>query len=709
MSQPSAQVTAAEISRIAGVTRATVSNWRRRHEDFPAPTGGTESSPLYDLAAVQEWLRERGSTTPAPARQGLRTALRIHGAGTASRLFPLVLTAAHLPDGELGRLAGLPDDELTAEANAAADRLPDAVPDTGSSHYARDEAQVVRALLRTVHDDGAQAALDVLATRELEDTARTGTSTTPEPLASLMARLLPAGTRRVLDSACGSGTLLVEAARQGAGALYGQDLIPVQAQRTAVRLLITAPDARSTIRTGDSLRADAFPELTVDAVLSSPPFGLRDWGQEELALDPRWAYGVPSRSDSELAWAQHALAHLEPGGYAVLLMPPGLGFRTSARRIRAELVRSGALRAVLGLPPRVLPYAGIAPQLWVLQRPDPAGPERTSVLFVETASPTDSTTGATTRTGTRSRTESVDWVPLAQRALDLWGAFRDEPEAFADEPGVARAVSVVDLLSEQTDLSPARHVRETPADVDPARLARRAAYLRQQLTEAAQPLAADEPAWHPSGDSAREWRWATVADLARGGALTVLQSAARPPRETTAGDDGPSADHHVLLARDIVEGSAPSGTGDDVRPCDEQPVHPGDVLLPRVSGAGRGTLTRVADEADADALLGPQIYLLRPDPKRLDSWFLSGFLGSRDNLAAASTTTSSLVHLTPNRMRVPLLPLAEQRRYGAAFRRVHELRAAAARAAGLAREAADTVADGLTVGALNPPDSDVPE
>ena len=53
MPQPSAHVTAAEISRIAGVTRATVSNWRRRHDDFPAPAGGTDSSPLYDLEAVR--------------------------------------------------------------------------------------------------------------------------------------------------------------------------------------------------------------------------------------------------------------------------------------------------------------------------------------------------------------------------------------------------------------------------------------------------------------------------------------------------------------------------------------------------------------------------------------------------------------------------------------------------------------------------------
>lgn len=78
MPQPPAQVTAAEISRIAGVTRATVSNWRRRHDDFPAPSGGTDSSPLYDLVDVRKWLGARGHASTTDPAEELRTTLRLH-------------------------------------------------------------------------------------------------------------------------------------------------------------------------------------------------------------------------------------------------------------------------------------------------------------------------------------------------------------------------------------------------------------------------------------------------------------------------------------------------------------------------------------------------------------------------------------------------------------------------------------------------------
>ncbi|MFE4660926.1 hypothetical protein ACFRFJ_30070 [Streptomyces hydrogenans] len=46
----------AEAARIAGVGRAAVVNWRRRHADFPAPAGGSATHPTFARAAVVAWL-----------------------------------------------------------------------------------------------------------------------------------------------------------------------------------------------------------------------------------------------------------------------------------------------------------------------------------------------------------------------------------------------------------------------------------------------------------------------------------------------------------------------------------------------------------------------------------------------------------------------------------------------------------------------------
>ncbi|MFD3656411.1 N-6 DNA methylase [Streptomyces sp. NPDC058620] len=711
MPQPSAQVTAAEISRIAGVTRATVSNWRRRHDDFPAPSGGTDSSPLYDLEAVRMWLEARGQSSAATPSEELRTVLRLHGSGSgvAGRLFPLVLAASRRSADELTVLDGLPDSDVIAQADSAAAELAGSVPEAQTVHFRPDDVSALRALIRCVRSEGAQSTLDVLAERELDDTASSGTYQTPPGLADLMARLLSDHTTRVLDPACGSGSLLAAAARRGATGLYGQDSLSVQAQRTAVRLLLSAPDAQVTVRAGDTLRADAFPELRVGGVLCNPPYGDRDWGHEELAYDQRWAYGVPPRIESELAWTQHALAHLEPGGYAVILLPPATAARASGRRIRAELVRSGALRAVVGLPIGASAPLHIGLHLWVLQRPEPGGTGGASVLFVDVSG--DQGEGAAsspqaTQSRLRPRRTGVDWSGLSDEVLAHWAAYRGDPEAFADTPGAARAVPTIDLVDDLVDLTPARQVRAAPVDIDPAEVAERAEERRKLLVTSLTALesAAGFGPWRAAvTESARAWRTATVSDLARGGALSLLRAAVPVSRGDTR-DESPDTDGRerpVLTASDIRSGASPSGSAEDLRTDAAHTVATGDVLVRGVAG-GNGMMVRVADEADAEALLGHHIHLLRPDPARLDPWFLAGFLGAEDNIAGASTG-STVLHVTPGRLRVPLLPLEEQRRYGAAFRRAHELRAAARRTAELGEETARALLTGLTAGALLPP------
>ncbi|MER5727126.1 N-6 DNA methylase [Streptomyces sp. NPDC002138] len=718
MPETTAHVTAAEISRIAGVTRATVSNWRRRHADFPAPSAGTDTSPLYDLGAVQGWLGSRGHAQAADAREELRTAMRLQVPDpdrTASHIGFVLAVAHHSSDAPAG-LADLTDSELAARAAEAVAEYPASLPGATPTHplFSASDGPTLRALLRCVREEGGPAALAVLAERELEDSAATGVYGTPEPLARLVAELLPAEVARVLDPACGSGTLLAAAAGRGATTLLGQDSVPVQAQRATAGLSLAAPQAEVAVRIGDSLRADAFAGLTADAVVCNPPYGDRDWGHDELAYDPRWAYGVPGRLESELAWVQHCLAHLSPGGWAVLILPPATSSRPSGRRVRAELVRGGAVRAVLALPAGAAPPLHVGLQLWVLRRPEPGGPERKSVLFVDAAgSPSpgagvqesDSLHTGTSRTGA-SRTGSsrtpIDWAGLTARTLAHWEAFTADSDGFAAESGAARAVPVVDLLDDLVDLTPARQVHASRTDVDPAELSARTHTSRRELTEAAKSLlrAADLTGWSEPGPLAREWRTATASDLVRGGALTLLRTVPDPKGAEPDGVPAAPLLPVVLTAGDIARGTGPTGTSAELRSEIAPVIAVGDVLV-RGIAAGTGPMARVADEVDAGALLGPHVHLLRPDPTRLDPWFLAGFIDAADNLAGAATG-STVRHVVPGRLRIPLLPLDEQRRYGEAFRHVHELRTRARRAAWLAEETAALLTGGLTGGALIP-------
>ncbi|MGW3172851.1 N-6 DNA methylase [Streptomyces sp. NPDC001153] len=763
MQDNATEVTAAGIARLAGVGRAAVSNWRRRHADFPKPVGGTETSPSFALAEVEAWLRKQGKLAEVPLRErvwqqlvghpeGPLTALvhagcvllLIHerptvwldaSAGSDARLAAMLpgaleeVLAARLGTAR-GRRAGRGGSGASSvnsgsevpgvsagfgvpgvnAASGTADVNPDSAapavdaartpPAVNSStaeqavnappavHNATavhgtprtprtpalrtptgpqllPSAALLRGVAELAAETGARQAFEFLLGRHLDANPRQYTLT-PAELAGLMADLAgPA--RTVLDPACGTGALLRAVDTRPDQELYAQDSAPDLAALTALRLAL---HSRAGVRgaAGDTLRADAYPELRADAVLCHPPFNERNWGHDELAYDPRWEYGFPARTESELAWVQHALARLADGGSAVLLMPPAAASRRSGRRIRADLLRRGALRAVIALPAGAAPPYSIPLHVWVLRRPDrtPAAPE---VLLVDT--------GRFAREGRGG----PDWPAVREAVLDAWRAFEHAGRP-AERPGLARSVPVIELLDDDVDLAPARHL-------PPAAVADGA----EQLTEVRERLGTTlrltaeltPPPAAPAPDA--RWPLTTIGELARGGALVMR-----------TGGNGGHARVPVLTDHDVLAGTAPSGT---LPESEEEAVltEPGDVVVPVLGG---GSVARVIDEATGGAALGRNLVLLRPDRTALDPWFLAGFLRGTANNRQASSYASTATRLDVRRLQLPRLPLDEQRRYGARFRALDEFERALRLAGRLGEQLVRGMYDGLTDGTVAP-------
>ncbi len=724
-----ATVSPADIARLAGVGRAAVSNWRRRHPDFPQPVGGTPTSPVFALSEIEEWLRGQGKLREIPLGERAWQVLRAE-AGDDLRLAEVVADAGELlarhasATGESGRAApARPDGPYgIAGTDAPAGIGPAAACDdvarsrslaggtearTAGAPAVGDEARsadgaprgaVADVVAELAAERGAAGAFAFLFGRYRETHARRA-STTPPEVPRLMAELAgDAGT--VLDPACGTGDLLAavverharrhraagtgiggvgrdagdagrdaraprtdasaapgEAAAPGTepggteipGAalprLFGQDADRDSARLAAARLALCG--GRAAVRAGDSLRRDAFPGVAADAVLCDPPFHERAWGHEELGSDPRWEYGLPPRLEPELAWVQHALAHLAPGGRALVLMPAVAAARRSGRRIRAQLLRRGALRAVFALPS--------GHHLWLLSRPGGGVPQ--TVLLVDGADP--------------------------DTIVATWRAHADDPAH--DEPGVSRSVPVIDLLDEEVDLTPARHLSAAGAE----RSAERFADTQDRLAASIGRLGDLVPFARPSAEPA-EPQTVPAAELARIGHLEIHQATAR----RDADDGGPDP---VLTADDVIADRPPSGRG---RPDEGRAVRvrAGDVV---VAAAGGRLAVRVV--ASGGALLGPYVTLLRVDPEHLDPHFVAGVLRSSANVRlAAAVPAGTTGRVDVRRARLPRLPLERQRRYGEAFRRMAAFESALRSTAVMGAELAQLLADGVAGGTLAP-------
>ncbi|MFJ2079042.1 N-6 DNA methylase [Streptomyces anulatus] len=804
MPENATEVTAAGIARLAGVGRAAVSNWRRRHADFPQPVGGTAASPSFALADVEQWLRDQGKLAEVPLRERVWQEVAGHPAGAAQALVHTGCALLLVRDRPTAWL------ELTAASDERmADALPHAVdhvltarlgPDTPSGtpgpgratpsgtpgpgratppgtartprtagstapgpttfdsvapgstasgsaapgpavvhpanppvapgvHRARavrtptaqallPSVPLLRAAAQLAAGIGAGQTFEFLLGRHLDANPRQFTLTPPH-LAELMADLAeppkdagrPAPDRplrSVLDPAAGTGALLRAVA--GPAALYAQEADAGLAALTALRLALGADGTHGSppslaVRTGDTLRADAFARLATDTVLCHPPFNDRNWGHDELAYDPRWEYGFPARVESELAWVQHALARLRDGGTAVLLMPPAAASRRSGRRIRADLLRRGALRAVIALPAGAAPPYGIPLHLWVLRRPTPGVRPGPDLLLADTAGLAASAgeAGGKAAGGGRDR---LDWPVVRAAVLDAW---RDR----ADLPGVSRVVPVVELLDDDVDLAPARYLpRPTPGGD-----ARGLGEVRERLAETLRLTARLTPPPATPAVPAHRPR-TTVGELARGGALSLHTGNAAP------GGQGP-----VLTEHDVLTGADPAGTpltgpvgtpltdpagtpltdaagtpltgpeAPGATPDDPVVLEPGDVVVPVLGG---GTVVRVVGEREAGAALGRNLQLLRPDPAALDPWFLAGFLRGTANNRQASSYASTAARLDARRLHLPRMPLAEQRRYGERFRELAAFEEALRTTERLGGVLVQGMYDGLTDGTVTP-------
>ncbi len=188
---------------------------------------------------------------------------------------------------------------------------------------------------------------------------------------------------KMLDFACGSGSLLLNVRRQigqhGIGKIYGQEKNITTYNLARMNMLLHGvKDTEFEIYHGDSLSNDwdilnemnPAKKMEFDAVVANPPFSYRWEPSEVLGEDFRFkSYGLAPKSAADFAFLLHGFHFLGKEGTMAIILPHGVLFRGGAEeRIRTKLLKDGNIDTVIGLPANLFFSTGIPVCILVLKK-----------------------------------------------------------------------------------------------------------------------------------------------------------------------------------------------------------------------------------------------------------------------------------------------------------------------------------------------------
>ena len=251
---------------------------------------------------------------------------------------------------------------------------------------------------RAEHDDILGDAYEYLMRHFATESGKSkGQFYTPAEVSRVIAKVIgispenSVAATTAYDPTCGSGSLLLKVAAEAGKhiTLEGQEKDVTTAGLARMNMILhDFPTAN--ILTGNTLAAPKFKDgeqlRTYDYVVANPPFSDKTWS---TGLDP---LGTTRTSGSSGARRRRSRAttpicctssaRCKSTGKAACILPHGVLFRGNAEAvIRQQLVRSGILKGIIGLPANLFYGTGIPACILVLDKENAVA--RTGIFMID--------------------------------------------------------------------------------------------------------------------------------------------------------------------------------------------------------------------------------------------------------------------------------------------------------------------------------------
>lgn len=206
---------------------------------------------------------------------------------------------------------------------------------------------------------------------------------TPQEVSELLTRMAVAGkneVNKVYDPACGSGSLLLKAAkilgkenvRQG---FFGQEINLTTYNLCRINMFLHDIDYdKFDIAHEDTLiNPQHWDDEPFEVIVSNPPYSIKWEGEDNPVLinDPRFSPAgvLAPKSKADLAFIMHSLAWLATNGTAAIVCFPGIMYRGGTeKKIRQYLIDNNFIDCIIQLPSNLFYGTSIATCIMVLKK-----------------------------------------------------------------------------------------------------------------------------------------------------------------------------------------------------------------------------------------------------------------------------------------------------------------------------------------------------
>lgn len=206
---------------------------------------------------------------------------------------------------------------------------------------------------------------------------------TPQEVSELLTKLATVGkteVNKVYDPACGSGSLLLKAAkilgkdnvRQG---FFGQEINLTTYNLCRINMFLHDINYdKFDIACEDTLLSPQhWDDEPFEVIVSNPPYSTKWKGDDDITLinDPRFAPAgvLAPKSKADLAFIMHSLSWLASNGTAAIVCFPGVMYRGgSEKKIRQYLIDNNYVDCIIQLPDNLFFGTSIATCIMVLKK-----------------------------------------------------------------------------------------------------------------------------------------------------------------------------------------------------------------------------------------------------------------------------------------------------------------------------------------------------